>query len=284
MRRAAAIIGPTASFVRWSIDFECRFRQPADQEPTYQTFRQLRSLREVSVAELENRIVDGVCIHPEFNQDAESARGFPIDEIELIYGDLEKAKQLCGTCPANALKAATGNHLAGCYGWFFSKDENDDLIQEFQVARDRNPSDFESFPRTNRSWFGVWKNTRWSGTRLADLRTAMNNLPAKILLDHADFGSFINAVESCLDHSLTLETELVPAGYSDGVHWQIEPHCSVCRYEMKVDDKLCHECGEKSPPAPGKRRKVLGLRPYMLLRAIFGVEHTARILERFECR
>ena len=69
MKRAAAIVGPTPSFVRWAIRYECPYRQNETVDLPWATFRQLRSLREVSLGYQEQRVVDGFCIHAEFNDD-----------------------------------------------------------------------------------------------------------------------------------------------------------------------------------------------------------------------
>ena len=281
MKRAAAIIGPTASFVRWAIIHQCQFRQPVEREPAYQVFRQLRSLREVSLARHENRIVDNICIHGEFNQSSETARGFPVDEIEAIYGDLNLAEQICGNCPANAWETKNGQTvLAGCYGWFFSENEDTNLVQLFETVNDSDSAVFESFPATRRSWFRIWQNSNWHGVQLERLEAVFDPLPSSVVEDHLDLSNFCRAIKRCKENNLLLVTELVPSGNSDGIHWSVEPHCSNCRCEM-YQDRRCDECGQVSHAVPKRKRRVLGLRPYMLLKGLLGTEKTLQLLQQF---
>ena len=282
MKRAAAIVGPTASFVRWAIVHECSFRQPVDKDLTYQVFRQLRSLREVSLAKCENRIVDNVCLHQEFHQSAETARGFPVDEIEMVFGDLKLAEEICFHCPANAWKTQNEQAvLAGCYGWFFSAIESVELIKEFQFAADDDESVLQKFPRSQRAWFRIWQLSRWQGDELENLADVFRLLPSAVFAQHPDLENFCRAINRCQEKELQLVTELVPAGVSDGIHWTIEPHCSNCRCEMSGAAERCNECGFHSRPIPTRKRKVLGLRPYMLLKSIFGLERVSELLDNF---
>lgn len=126
MKRSVAILGPTPAFVRWAIERPCHLREIDSQRLPETTFRQLRSLREMSVAMAQDRFVDNVCLHPSARSDEpESALGFLMDEIVDLHGGLEIVQQTCRSCPANVgakaslgAKTSRGSELiAGCYGW-----------------------------------------------------------------------------------------------------------------------------------------------------------------------
>ena len=120
MKRSVAILGPTPAFVRWAIERPCHLREIDSQRLPETTFRQLRSLREMSVAMAQDRFVDNVCLHPSARSDEpESALGFLMNEIVGLHGGLEIVQQTCRSCPANVgAKTSRGSELiAGCYGW-----------------------------------------------------------------------------------------------------------------------------------------------------------------------
>jgi len=126
MKRSVAILGPTPAFVRWTIERPCHLREIDSQRLPETTFRQLRSLRELSVAMAQDRFVDNVCLHPSARSDEpESALGFLMDEVVDLHGGLEIVQQTCRSCPANVgaktslgAKTSRGSELiAGCYGW-----------------------------------------------------------------------------------------------------------------------------------------------------------------------
>ncbi len=293
MKRAAAITGPTPSFVRWAIRYECAFRTPVADDLPYQTFRQLRSLREVSMGRLEERIVDGYCIHPDHHHEAENVRGFPVAEVLRLFGDEADVQSTCGACPANAIgkpnNAAQsveqgGEVWAGCYGWVRSQSESCNLVDAFERAMDNRQFEFASnFNHATHVWFRLWQTNCWAGDQLVGLNRILWSVRANLgsADGFSDLANLHSAAQACLDKSLVLETELIPAGYSDGLHWRIESHCSRCRCELPDDARKCGECGREGLAVSATKRKVLGLRPYMLLKDILGIKETENLLAQF---
>ena len=282
MKRAAAIIGPTPAFVRWAILQACPFRIPVEDDVPHQVFRQLRSIREVSSGLTEQRIIDGVCIHPELNQDVDSARGFPIDEVLQIFGDAETICQNCSNCPAN-VSIHGKDRWAGCYGWFFSTERGVDWISEFQSAYRAAPHTFEPLPSARLAWYRIWQQNIWNAESLPILTAILGHV-VSANDPYYRIAEFVTAARQCIEHGLTLVSELVPSGYSDGVHWTIEPHCSICRCEMKPASRVCEQCDSHAVAVAKKKRKVLGLRPFMLLKAVYGVAETDALLKRYHAR
>lgn len=278
MKRAAAIVGPTASFVRWAIRYECDLRQLDCQNLPYDTFRQLRSIREVSVCRRQHRIVDGYCIHPHFNRDVETARGFPESEVLELFGSRQQIDDLCHHCPANCSAAVDDAPTwAGCYGWFFSRNENVNWIDTFQNADGGN---LAGFPESRHAWFRIWQIRQWRSPELQQLDGFLDQINGAGD-DAGEVLRFHRAVKACLANRLLLVTELVPRGRSDGISWVIEPHCSICHCEMKAESRKCGECGTSAAPLPAQKRKVMGLRPYMLLTDLVGTEATRVLIKKY---
>ena len=272
MKRAAAIVGPTPSFVRWAIRKDCRLRQLSDDDLPYQTFRQLRSIRELSLGLVEKRILDGICIYPVEYDSGDSIRGFPVDEITSLYGDTASLKNTCKECPANAVMHESGSRIsAGCYGILRSSYLNCDWISRFEKSSaDRSAFTKSTDYSIRRLWFKVWQRNCWSGKPLSHLNKLVKSISMEVN-STLEMRDFIRATHQCVEFDMTLETELIPAGYSDGLNWKIEPHCSNCRNEVS-ENQCCSECGSRQIH-PAMKKKVLGLRPYMLLKAIVGKEH-----------
>ena len=297
MKRTAAFVGPTPSFVRWAIRQDCPYRQIETDDLPYQTFVQLRGLREVSIGYLEQRVVNRICIHQEQNQDVESARGFLIDEIIKWFGGESGIQRQCGHCPANVASCVepgpkdfarterAGHKVwAGCYGWLVAKTETHDFPELFEQSAVASESGLLSgWANAKSIWFRVWQTRIWDASQLTKLAVILRLVSSRLNSESesADFANLRLAVEACLKNDLVLETELLPSGNSDGIHWRIESHCARCRKEMRADCRKCDECGRQGAPQPPIKRKVLGLRPHMLLKDILGAVETANLLAVF---
>ncbi len=146
MKRYAAIQGPTPIFVRWALEQPCELRELSEVRFVESSFRQLRSFRELSLARIEDRVVEGVAIHPDAHIDFPAAAlGFSQTEVCYTAGGWETVNRACANCPANvATKVASpANNIrgrqptddsslsgiaAGCFG-FLSNDINFDWLQ-----------------------------------------------------------------------------------------------------------------------------------------------------------
>ena len=284
MKRAAAIIGPTPSFVRWTILQPCPFRQIDDNNQPYDAFRQLRNLREVSLGLIENRIQKGFCIHATQNNSADSARGFPVDEILTFFESQKNVENTCGNCIANAAKYRIANppatQWAGCYGWMRSEHDSISLPEVFNTIPDDH---FEGLPPANRNWFRVWQTEIWEKKQLEILNRLLQQIAnsSSITDPFGDWDDFCDAVSICHKNQLKLATELIPSGCSDAIQWKIEPHCSICKFESTQPTNQCEQCGVTGSWTACSKRKVLGLRPYMILKDIIGLEQTEILLKQY---
>ena len=275
VKRSVAIVGPTPSFVRWAIRHECPLRQIDDENLADSTFRQLRGLRELSVARNEARIIEGVCFHREQTQDAETVLGFFADEISDFYGGVENVSSCCGACPANAVQLATEVEQVqqvwgGCYGWFPSQSDGHDFVREFENVSEEN------IPF---NWYQVWQTSVWQSDELQRLQKILEQIPATI--ENVALAELSAAVTACVAHKFSLVTELVPGGNSDGLHWTINSHCPDCKFEMSETQKDCPACKRNGVPNRMVKRKVLGLRPYVKLSRLMGDDATSELLARY---
>lgn len=168
---------------------------------------------------------------------------------------------------------------AGCYGWFRSFENELDLVASFDDAADRLNLEWKGCGAAKSTWHRVWTTKRWTEDLLNQLGCLVDEV-VKATTTGFDFRNFQRAVRACIEHRLPLITELTPAGISDGNAWRIQAHCQDCRFELPggVECK-CPECGRFGYPVEERKRKVLGLRPYMLLSQIIGIDNTATLLD-----
>lgn len=303
MKRSAAIIGPTPQFVRWAIAHPCPLRELDLEALPETTFRQLRAARALSDGFKDGRIFEGVCVHPtvDMKTSAETARGFPIDEVFEVFGSEQVLDECCGTCPANALGSGT-RKWAGCYGWLpssstwdintASEPNNDgappceDLPQMFEDAIKLNHLEPYKLAFENHVnfWHGIWQPLVLSGTRLRVLREVLEDLFVSKSEPGSHFEHLVNAIKCCVESELSLHVELVPRGYSDGSHWTIVSNCPDCKAAQEPGIKTCSGCGRVGSPAESRKLKVLGFHPFLLLRHLWGLETTSNFVERYAKR
>jgi len=298
MKRSAAILGPTPPFLRWTIAVPCLFRDPEAKNLTNAAFQELRSLRAIAIGEIEDRIVDGICVHPDAaGTEIANAKGFPVSEVYAAFGGKENAVGSCQACPANVpvstseLSVDPFYSKAGCFGWLqFGEDENlspgfmslmesgesssDSVVELFEAAL-KSDSGSNVFRETEPAWYGVWSQKQFSRQQLE----VLDRVFAKVDSASIAWKRLARAVQVSLKHDLDLRVDLTPAGFSDGVWWKIESSCASCG--VSNPELPCKVCGSKAAPNRERKTRVLGLRPYLNLVSILGEESTAVIVERF---
>ncbi len=323
MKRSVAIVGPTPMFVRWAILNPCQLRELYPQRLPESTFRQLRALREISLAAIEERIFDQVCIHPDASsRNAADALGILIDEISSLVGGLDFAHRCCENCPANAGGVSQPGLLAGCYGWIpgdlrfdfdriirgnqnevlaatpqFQHHDLSELIEITIQQLDLPNHLAQHFPRWKPWWFGLWSREELTEAQLELLEIifthtidqfdrALEREPTNTLslpsTAKQDLIRFRDAIRACRSHGLQLHVELIPAGNSDGLRWTLLRHCAVCKRTTDPKATNCDVCGAVGYQQNEIKLKVLGIRPYLNLVSIFGLEATENLLKRFE--
>ena len=273
MKRSVAILGPTPSFVRWAIRSPCSLRQLDVENLPDATFRQLRGVRELSVARKEEREHAGICFHATETENVDSALGFFSEEVSDFFGGIENIESCCKNCHANAVSSAHDDDKiwAGCYGWFKSQFSDTEDINTFDYIR--------AFENVAANWYKVWQTNTWADDRLETLNKIFSQIE-KPATDPA-LAELTTAISVCLQNDLALETELVPGGNSDGFHWTINSHCPACKYELPESQLSCDGCGRQGTPNRAVKRKVLGLRPYVKLFRLLGANKTEQLLAEY---
>lgn len=287
MKRSAAIIGPTPAFLRWAIRFPCAFREIEVDNLPGSTFRQLRSLSELSAAYCDDRVHDGVAFHPDVSE-SKPLLGFLVDEIEAAYGGRQAIEFACPSCPANvyrfenrelvdepANKDEDSQYWAGCYGMFQFDAALIDIVEKSKSNFDLS----ENFHSTQPVWYGLWIDQVFSEEQLKVLAELLSSIDRKELVSRIQgepnwirsWTHFVNAVNQSCKNNLELHVELFPEGESDGSTWKLERHCENCKSTLLSNDS-CQTCGCKANSKNMKKRKVLGLRPYMKMEFVLGAQ------------
>ena len=320
LKRSVAIVGPTPSFLQWAIWQPCPLRELDEGQLADSTFRQLRAIREASIARFEDRIFEGFCVHPQARSTRpESALGFPIEEITGLFGGNELINHACQNCPANANDDRRDGLWAGCYGWlpvdfrfdleqlirgetsrlgadaddFMPNSELIELVQKTVIELRLEDSLQRLFLATNPAWYGLWQSTVLSQEQILvvedlfsgviDSAKSLYGEGSQLLL--ADLARFVAAVAACRTNCLDLHVHLMPPGNSDGLFWTLRPHCGNCGFAFdKKPPKKCPVCGKRGNVQQQTRHKVLGLRPYLQLQSVLGSRQTEEFLLRYESR
>lgn len=289
MKRSVAIFGPTPGFVRWAIWHPCELR-PLDQNRfADRTFRNLRSIREMAVAQAEGRCFEGFCVHPDAaDVSVEDVRGFSVEEVTDTFGGESTIQAACQACPANVRQISS---LVGCYGFLptnqFSFDRllsgypqplvevngpNDDgasdsdvgfdlvlSVQRSAEAAGLLPALRKQFLLSNENaepiWYSLWKNRRAGSIHETmldqDRLLLLEILFAKIVSQSVPDSvvQFYHAIQRCLAGGLSIVAEYVPSGYSDGRTWRLASSCPDCHFDVGVGIK--EESNEDPCPACG---------------------------------
>lgn len=266
--------GSTPEFLGWSIEFTCPVRGLEDGRDPERIERQLRAARAVSDARREGRIFEGLCLDPPL--------GFRIDEALALYGGLAAVESACGQCPANAQRDE--NSLAGCYGvlplW------GDDAAVHSAVEHAIDAAGLADevgrlFPATTPQWYGLWIASPVESPQrdvLIRLLTAFQADDPRLAAALADLIAGLRAAQAA---KLPLHVRLYPRGRVEGAWWRLMPHCPRCRAAWPSErSRHCRVCGHSGHPAPDKKRRARGQRPYVPLDRLLSKEQAAAVVER----
>lgn len=285
MKRTAAVLGPTPPFLRWAIEHDCALRDLDVDNLADQTFRQLRNVRELSNGYRENRVFEDICVHPAPISDPSLVRAFHADEVFDFFGDASSLSERCGNCHANC-NANVKTDWAGCFG-LLPVDLNftfghtatahvmpaDDLIALVdEVMLEEN------------GFYHLWPQ-KWFEKETIIKLTSIFNAVASERPQHKRLKQFADACQRSADHNMRLFVEYIPSGFSDGIHWKLKRACENCRFESQSPREKgtpCPVCKNRHPDDLGRKAKVLGLRPYLLLERVLGKEQTQEFVARYK--
>ncbi len=305
MKRSAAVTGPTPSFLRWAIERKCILRDgvvedSADGKLPVSTFRQLRNIRSLAEGIARDSVVDGFCLHPSASKaDHDSARGFFVDEVFDVCGSNESLDAACSNCHANA-NDGSETAWAGCHGWLpvdpsWDLDETsraaptETLIDCAEFAVQRLPDGLSVRTLTSPAWYGMWIDGPISGQRLNGIEFVLARLVENEACASSRFlPHLLDAVRRCANDGMTLHVDLVPPGHSDGNVWKIDACCANCCGPVESlsggAERVCSICNQVAGITTSRRAKVLGMRPYLLLSKILGIDRTKEVVSKLGAR
>src|SRR5688572_19476544 len=93
----------TPPFVRWTLARACPLREFDDPFDPNRSDRLLRAARTYSNALAEGRVCRGIVVARE-SAASPHAQGFSIDSALEPLGGVHGLEQVCGECPANAIR------------------------------------------------------------------------------------------------------------------------------------------------------------------------------------
>lgn len=279
----------TPEFLAWAIEFTCPVRGEQDGSDPARTERQLRAARAASDARRENRVLDGIAVDPPY--------GFRIADALALYGGESAVATACGSCPANRIGENSELSYAGCYGL---TPVASDVIATLEQAIEQTGTGADAddlFPVTSPRWYGLWINSPLSMPQLEVVAR---------LAEAAGLAELAAGCGTSLSAKLPLHARLYPAGKIEGTWWRLVPHCPRCkaawpvasgRRQPPADVKSvpppnergahaprsprCNVCRYVGHPAPDKKRRPRGKRPYTQLENILGSGQSTEFLARY---
>jgi hypothetical protein len=268
----------TPEFLVWALEYACPIRGLQDGSDPERTERQLRAARAAGDAILEGRVFEGLCVSP--------PNGFRIDDALQIYGGLSGIDLACRDCPANASAQQVRGKVAGCYGFVPLLEDTSSLHRAIEggIETAYPRADWSSLcVATTPRWYGLWID---SPIKAESLLVRYLVLSATTIDDQrcrAAFAELLNALNVAFDAGCRLHVQLYPRGRVEGPWWRLAPHCPRCKAIWKeAGGRRCNTCGFEGHPAPDKKRRARGRRPYFPLARLLGEEQAGTFLVRYQ--
>ena len=264
----------TPEFLAWALEYRCPIRGEQDGSNPERTERQLRAARAVSDARREGRVFEGFAVDP--------PNGFRVAEALAIYGGEEAVDGACQTCPANGCRASGGSSASPvtssvcCYGRAVLPIDS----TEFHAAFDRAVG--QVMAATGQRWYGMWLRSPLEPKQLPEIVAALQNVSIDDRRCRQGLAGLVAACDTALKHNLPLHICAYPRGRVEGTWWRLEPHCPRCKAPWKDDATNCLVCGYIGNPAPDRKRRARGMRPYYPLDRLLGGEQAAAFMSRYE--
>jgi hypothetical protein len=246
----------------------------------------LRAVRATAEAFRDGRVCEGFALAP--------PRGFHIDRTLAMVGGLDAVQRACSGCPANmlpgpAIADAQYSRLAGCFGLV-------PLPVDIAERTSDNVWDLrEHFAATSPRWYGLWMASPLSAEQAVAIGPPIARLAEDLAKGQpaiaAELRLLVRACRAAAEANLRLFVQLYPPGHVDRGWWRLSPHCPRCQGPWtgqlpsepgrSPKARECPACGYVGQPAPDKKRRARGPRPYLLLDRILGEAGACELLAKF---
>ncbi len=276
--------GPTPEFVRWALEQPCSLRTNARWKEPEHTERQLRPIREYSLAKEEGRIFEGICVEPSVTVERkldQNATGFRAREVLETYGGLEAVESTCAACPAN-LPTRYGQGLVGCHGWL----EVDSLGKRFHEVMDDVVSRrclsgvfSNRFLKTTPWWYGLWVNSPIQPNEAKIAMQLLEEVASRGFWQVLD--GLVSALRASATKQVPIHVQLSPRGHADNDGWLVFAHCPRCKAELSDTPHICRTCGRNGQAIAPRLRNTRGSRPFWKLGRFLGGNEVIPFLQRY---
>jgi hypothetical protein len=191
----------------------------------------------------------------------------------------------CRECPANCRPPSNRTSrvgpisepvYAGCHGLVPLPADAGESHKAVEQAIDQlglGDAIAQLFPRASPRWYSLWIGSPLAAEQLE----AVALLVAAVGLTDLAAGC-----SAALAANLPLHVRLYPPGRVEGTWWRLALHCPRCKGGWSGEQaRKCHVCGYVGHPAPDKKRRARGLRPYARLDRVLGAGQSAEFLARY---
>jgi hypothetical protein len=263
----------TPEFLTWAIEFGCPVRGFQDGSDPERTERQLRVARAVSDAEREGRVFDGVAVKGD--------HGFRLEEALEVYGGRAAVEAACPACPANVLATDASPNWVGCYGLVERPSRSEWFDRAVDQALSGQAGAAKWIPRTTPAWYGLWMGSPLAAERalfVARVLELMEEEERKLAKGLDELGVALLAAS---ERGLVVHVAVYPQGSVEAGWFLLAPHCPRCKVTWLARKKqMCSACGYEGSPAPLRKRRARGRRPYFPLVRLLGEEEAREFLGR----
>ncbi len=258
----------TPPFLIWSLEYTCPVRGFETGRDPERVERLLRAARAASDAIQEGRLLEGLCVSPPY--------GFRLEEALTIFGGRAALDSACPTCPANARSSILPGAWAGCYGLLpltLSTPELESRLAGISAILDR-----EQAPPV---WAKLWMHSPLEPEQAEQIARLFTACGFSELGD--EFEELRRGLTAAANWKTPIHVVAYPPGRAEDGWWRLARHCPRCKSVWTASDqRRCEVCGYRGPPAPDKKRRVRGRRPYVLLQRLMGETAVRDLLRQYE--
>ena len=296
----------TPEFLRRTLAVACNLKEFSQWKNPDKVERHLRAIRVCETAIREGRVLDGICVVAQQDDDPANTLGFRIADVVESFGSLEAIAKTCEDCAANAIKNLHPTANVGCFGLMPILNIQVHPASETTVLGETNLQQLldkilnnnldlglriaKYFVPTRPVWYGLWIPDSPSLQQRQIQLEVMDELLMYVTDTHVNsaWKLFTAAMRISVEHDFEIRIELCPAGVRDNVNWTVPEHCYRCHAPWKPDLRKsmpsCQICKYQGQPNKRHQGFVQGKRPYWKLSQFLGEQQAALFLEQYRQR